>query len=119
TSQPSQVWRGRRTWMRAPPVTDERLVARVRRGDERAFAALFERHHRPLLSFCRHMLGSADEAEDAVQQTFIRAHAALLRGERPERPRAWLYAIARNRCLTLLARRREHPAAEAPEPSTD
>ena len=88
---------------------DDRLVARVRAGDDRAFEALFDRHHRPLLSFCRHMLGQADEAEDAVQQTFIRALAALRRDDRPVQLKAWLYGIARNRCLTILGRRRELP----------
>jgi RNA polymerase sigma factor (sigma-70 family) len=98
---------------------DDRLVARVRAGDDRAFEVLFERHYRPLLSFCRHMLGHADEAEDAVQQTFIRALAGI-RGERPPREvRAWLYAIARNRCLTLFERRREIPDEEVDGPPTE
>ena len=52
------------------------------------------------------MVGSREEAEDALQQTFLRAHRALLEHGAPEDPRPWLFAIARNRCLTLLAARR-------------
>ena len=76
------------------------------RGDERAFEVLYDRHHRALLGFCRHMVGSPDEAEDALQQTFLRAHRALLAHGAPDDPRPWLFTIARNRCKTLLAARR-------------
>jgi RNA polymerase sigma factor (sigma-70 family) len=86
--------------------SDAILVQRMRAGDERSFEAIFKRHHAPLLSYCRHMLASQDEAEDALQHTFIRAHRALL-GEAPPRElRPWLYAIARNCCLSAIAGRR-------------
>ncbi len=75
-------------------------------GDEAAFAELYERHHASLLSFCRHMAGSREDGEDALQQTFLRAHRALAAGHVPDSVRAWLFAIARNRCLTLIAGRR-------------
>jgi RNA polymerase sigma factor (sigma-70 family) len=81
-----------------------RLSARAR--DERSFEALFRRHHAPLLSYCRHMLGDGDEAEDALQQAFIRAHRAMLGGTEPREVRPWLYAIARNCCLSALAARK-------------
>ena len=54
--------------------SDERLVELLRGGSEAAFEALYARHHRGVLSFCRHMLGSAEEAEDAVQHTFLAAY---------------------------------------------
>jgi RNA polymerase sigma factor (sigma-70 family) len=95
---------------------DDRLVALVRAGDERAFETLYDRHHRGVLSFCRHMLGTREEAEDAVQQTFLSAYGALLESDRPIALRAWLYAIARNRCLSTLRSRREHTALDV-EPS--
>jgi RNA polymerase sigma factor (sigma-70 family) len=98
---------------------DERLVALLRAGDERAFEAIWERHHRPLLGFCRHMLGSQQDAEDAVQHTFAAAYRELLAHERPIHLRAWLFTIARNRCLSLLRARREHVALDAAEPSTE
>jgi RNA polymerase sigma factor (sigma-70 family) len=84
---------------------DGRLTARIGEGDAAAFAALYDRHHAPLLAFCRHMLGNRQDGEDALQQTFIRAHRAMLSGRRPDEPRAWLFAIARNRCRTMLAAR--------------
>jgi RNA polymerase sigma factor (sigma-70 family) len=105
---------GRLFLPRSPKVlaalSDERLVEQVRRGNEAAFEAVYDRHHRGILSFCRHMLGSADEAEDAVQQTFISAYDALQADRRDIRLKAWLYTIARNRCLSILRARREQPA---------
>ena len=58
---------------------DERLVEQVRRGNEVAFEVVFERYGPGLLAFCRHMLSSREEAEDAVQLTFAAAHSDLLR----------------------------------------
>jgi RNA polymerase sigma factor (sigma-70 family) len=89
---------------------DEKLVEQVRRGNEAAFEAVYDRHHRGILSFCRHMLGSPDEAEDAVQQVFMSAYDALHSDRRDIRLKPWLYAIARNRCLSILRARREEPA---------
>jgi RNA polymerase sigma factor (sigma-70 family) len=91
-------------------LSDERLVEQVRRGNEAAFEVVFDRHHRGILSFCRHMLASPDEAEDAVQQTFISAFDSLQGSERDVKLKAWLYTIARNRCLSILRARREQPA---------
>src|SRR3954447_20863980 len=91
---------------------DDRLVEQIRRGNEAAFAVAFERHSGPILSFCRHMLGSREEAEDAVQQTFAAAHSNLVEGERDIRLKPWLYAIARNRCLSVLRARREQASDE-------
>src|ERR1700690_4076474 len=89
-----------------PRAADATLVRRTQSGDERAFEAIFKRHHAPLLSYCRHMLASQDEAEDALQQAFLKAHQALLGGTAPRELRPWLYAIARNCCLTAIAARR-------------
>ena len=86
---------------------DGRLVEQVRRGNDAAFEVVFERHGAAILSFCRHMLGSQEEAEDAVQHTFAAAHRDLQRGgEREIALKPWLFAIARNRCLSLLRARR-------------
>jgi RNA polymerase sigma factor (sigma-70 family) len=89
---------------------DELLVEQVRRGNDAAFEVIYDRHHRGILSFCRHMLASADEAEDAVQQTFISAYGSLRSDARDIKVKAWLYTIARNRCLSILRARREQPA---------
>ena len=90
---------------------DETLVAHIGRGNEAAFEVVFERHVTGILGFCRHMLGSAEEAEDAVQQTFAAAYRDLQRDdERALALKPWLYTIARNRCVSMLRARREHVA---------
>src|SRR4051794_263698 len=111
--------------LRLPPrllraATDERLVAALRRGDEKAFEAIYDRHHRALLGFCRHMLGSHEEAEDALQRVFVAAHRHLSDGTAPINLKPWLYTIARNRCLSMLRARRETLALDdVREPSAD
>lgn len=90
--------------------SDTSLAARVRAGDERAFEELYDRHAASLLAFCRHLLGSPEESEDALQHTFISAHRALERDGAPEHVKPWLYTIARNRCLSLLRARRDEVA---------
>ena len=91
---------------------DERLVAQIRAGSERAFEDAYDRHHAGILSFCRHMVGSREEAEDVVQQTFAAAYSALLADQREIALKPWLYAIARNGCLSVLRGQREHVALE-------
>ena len=73
---------------------DARLAALVRKGDAGAFEVLYDHHHGPLLAFCRHMLGSHQDGEDALQQTFLRAHRALSSRPAPDALRPWLFAIA-------------------------
>src|SRR4051812_30660602 len=98
---------------------DDRLVGMVRSGSEPAFEALFDRHHRTVLAFCRHMVGSAEEAEDVVQHTFLAAYRQLSDSSDPIHLRPWLYTVARNRCLSVLRGRRERPMEEMDEPATD
>ena len=85
---------------------DDRLVARVRAGDDGAFEIIYDRYYRGLLAFCGHMLGSRQEAEDALQQTFASAYRALRGGAGEIELRPWLYTIARNRCLSALRAQR-------------
>jgi RNA polymerase sigma factor (sigma-70 family) len=100
--------------------TDEGLVAAIAGGSDAAFEALYSRHAPGMLAMARHMLDSPSEAEDAVQHAFMAAYREIDGGVRPAYPRAWLYAIARNRCLNLLRDRREvaDPEAAEAEPST-
>jgi len=98
---------------------DASLVARVRAGDDAAFEAIFDRYHRNLLAFCQHMLGSREEAEDALQHIFMAAHHALRSGDRPFHLRAWLYRIARNQCLSTLRAHRQHTTLDGRDPTTE
>src|SRR6516165_656634 len=84
--------------------SDERLIALTRRGQHAAFEALCSRYQSRLLSFCRHMLSSREDAEDVLQEVFTAAFNAILADERPINVRPWLYRIARNRSLNHLRR---------------
>lgn len=92
---------------------DQVLMRRIRRGDERAFAALVERHAGRLLKVATHMLGSRADGEDAVQRAFLRLHLSAA-DYRPEwAVSTWLYRILTNACLDEIRRRRARP--EEPE----
>src|SRR5436190_16550317 len=82
--------------------SDERLVALIRRGNNGAFEALVSRYQSRLHAFCRHMLGSREDAEDVLQEVFAAAFHAMQADERPLNLRPWLYRIARNRSLNHL-----------------
>ena len=86
------------------PAETGALAAAVRAGDEAAFNVLAERHRRELLVHCYRMLGSLHDAEDAVQDTFLRAwrYRESLKEGAPPRP--WLYRVATNSCLDAIAR---------------
>jgi RNA polymerase sigma factor (sigma-70 family) len=84
--------------------SDERLIALTSRGQHAAFEVLCGRYHTRLLSFCRHMLGSREDAEDVLQEVFAAAFNAVLADEREINVRPWLYRIARNRSLKHLRR---------------
>ena len=84
--------------------SDERLVALTRRGNQAAYEALVGRYQSRLLAFCRHMLGSREDAEDVLQEVFAAAFNAMIADERTLNVRPWLYRIARNRSLNHLRR---------------
>src|ERR1700756_4000953 len=86
--------------------TDDDLISRARAGDDEAFEAIYDRYARRVFAFCVHMLGSREEAEDALQLTFVSAYRALCRGGNSIALRPWLFTIARNRCLSMLRARR-------------
>jgi RNA polymerase sigma-70 factor (ECF subfamily) len=81
------------------------LLDLARRGDERAYAKLVEPHRGALHAHCYRMLGSLEDADDALQETLLRAWRALRRFERRSSMRTWLYKIATNSCLQLIRRR--------------
>ncbi len=97
-------------------VSDEALAVRAAAGDHAAFEALVRRHAGPLLAFCRRLLGDATEAEDKVQEAFLRAYRGLDRFDPSRRFSSWLYRIAQNACVDALRARREWAPIEEVDP---
>ncbi|HKH16079.1 MAG TPA: sigma-70 family RNA polymerase sigma factor [Solirubrobacteraceae bacterium] len=86
-------------------MSDTALLERARDGDENAYRRLVEPRQAELHAHCYRMLGSVHDAEDALQEALLRAWRALPRFERRSSIRSWLYRIATNTCLDLIAKR--------------
>ncbi|HEV8264371.1 MAG TPA: RNA polymerase sigma factor [Gemmatimonadales bacterium] len=84
--------------------SDADLVRRVRAGDTDAYGALVARYRDRLGRYAVHMLGDREDAEEALQDAFVRGYRSLARCDSPERFGAWLYGILVNRCRTAGAR---------------
>jgi RNA polymerase sigma factor (sigma-70 family) len=93
--------------------SDEQLVAAFRHGNDEAFRVLHDRYRQRLFAYVRQMLSacSRQDAEDVLQDVFVRAYGALRNDNREMNVRAWLYRVAHNRCIDHL-RRPVPPAAE-------
>src|SRR4051794_1404498 len=101
--------------------TDKRLVDLVRQGDAAAFEVLYDRYHLRILSFCRHMLGSQPDGEDATQHAFVALHRHISADDRDVDVKPWLFQVARNRCLSIIRARRDHADVDDPlmHPATE
>jgi RNA polymerase sigma-70 factor (ECF subfamily) len=107
-----------------PGADPDALIARAREGDDDAFRELTEPYLRELQVHCYRMLGSFQDAEDALQDSLLAAWRGLESFQGRSSLRTWLYKIATNRCLNTrrsVARRRAHewdvPGVEPPQPT--
>src|SRR3954453_11519754 len=89
---------------RATP-RERELLAAARAGDQDAYRRLVEPHHGGLHAHCYRMTGSLHDAEDALQEALLRSWRAMGKFEGRSSLRSWLYTIATNTCLNLIARR--------------
>jgi RNA polymerase sigma factor (sigma-70 family) len=88
-------------------LSDDRLTRRAAGGDERAFAAIFDRYHQALYRYCLAIVGDPQDAQDALQNAMVKVLRALPGEERKLELKPWLYRIAHNESIELLRRRRE------------
>jgi len=85
-------------------MTDQAIIDRILAGDDEAFARLVERHHDRCSRVAYRILGNREDAEEAVQDAFLRAYKALASYEERERFQAWLTRILVNQCRTIRAK---------------
>jgi RNA polymerase sigma-70 factor (TIGR02960 family) len=90
------------------------LLSRARSGDQQAFAQLTDGYRQELKLHCYRILGSTQDAEDALQETLLGAWQALANFEERASIRTWLYRIATNRCLNMLRAASRRPAVASP-----
>jgi len=95
--------------------SDGEIVRAVLAGDRDRFAILVERYRDRYARYAARMLGSADEAEDAVQDAFVRAYDQLGQCKEPDKFVGWFFLILRNRCFAERRRNRTSAPIEAAE----
>lgn len=95
-------------------VADAQIVRLVLGGDTEAFGVLVDRYHERCVRLAYHIVGNREDAEDAAQESFLRAYKYLAGYREREKFAAWLYKILVNQCRTIIARRqrREQPVPE-------
>src|SRR6187397_1902630 len=99
-------------WMH---LEDAAAVAKAMGGDEDAFRELVERHSRSVFRLAYRMTGSAEDAEDIVQETFVRAYKQLARFESRSNFSTWLYRIGFNCSIDHLRGRDDRETRQTPE----
>jgi len=98
---------------------DAAAAEEARKGNQQAFRALVERHSRPLFRLAYRMTGNEHDAEDLVQETFLRAYKQLHSFDGRAAFGTWLYRIATNCALDLLRSRKTRPEVAAPSGDND
>jgi len=98
-----------------PQAADGDIVRAVLAGDRERYAQLVERYRDRYARYAARMLGSADAAEDAVQDAFVRAYDQLAQCKDPEKFVGWFFLILRNRCFAERRRSRAEASLEAAE----
>jgi RNA polymerase sigma factor (sigma-70 family) len=88
-------------------LSDDRLARRAAKGEDRAFATIFDRYHQRLYRYCLAIVGDPQDAQDALQNTMVKVLRGLPGEERRIELKPWLYRIAHNESIELLRRRRE------------
>ena len=89
----------------SPPVAP--VVGPCATAHEHAFAALYHEHHQSLYRYCMSILRHEQDAQDALQNTMVKAYAAMLGAQPEAQMRPWLFRVAHNECVSLLRRRRQ------------
>src|SRR5690349_24548989 len=90
----------------SPEISDGVLVKQTLAGDQHAFETLVRRYNVPLFNFICHCLGDYDQACDVLQQVFLQLYISMPTLRTGEPLKAWLFQVARNRCLDELRRKR-------------
>src|SRR6266436_9266871 len=107
-----------RTRTPRPAMPDSVLAQHYLAGDQQAFEVLVQRYSGPLFTFIRRFLGEYDAASDILQKVMLQLYLSLPKLRTGEPLKAWLYQVARNRCLDELRRKRAIPFSEL-EKGTD
>jgi RNA polymerase sigma factor (sigma-70 family) len=107
SSRPGRSTPGRGSLVPLDRSSDERLAQRATRGDDQALGAIFERYRQELYRFCLGLLGEPQDAQDALQNTMVKALRALPGEEREIALRPWLYRVAHNEAVDLRRTKRD------------
>ncbi len=94
--------------------TDPKIVARARAGEEEAFRMLVELHSRSVFRLAYRLTGNESDAEEAVQETFLRVFRRLGTFQENARFETWLYRVASNASMDVIRRRQRHHTRQAP-----
>lgn len=95
---------------------EAQVLRRAAAGDKEAFAELAERYSAPLYGLCFSMLGNQSDAQDCVQETFLKAYRTFANFRQQSAVYTWLYRIAANTCYDLMRRRQRHPERSLNQP---